>query len=174
MEWWICEWGQLDVWMRPIRSQLWDLWMRPIRSQLCTCHDSWAVATCADLWPNWILRIMITMRIFTSFPIMRKSCCKMGVWWHRTLNLSSDNTNPLLTHKPQPSDLHTLGRNRVYHVNKPLPPYFSPVKYHDDVIKWKHFPRYWPFVRGIHRSPVNSSHKGQWRGALMLLWSAPE
>ena len=27
---------------------------------------------------------------------------------------------------------------------------------HDDVIKWKHFPRYWPFARGIHRSPVNS------------------
>ena len=23
---------------------------------------------------------------------------------------------------------------------------------HDDVIKWKHFPRFWPFVRGIHRS----------------------
>ena len=23
---------------------------------------------------------------------------------------------------------------------------------HDDVIKWKHFLRYWPFVRGIHRS----------------------
>ena len=21
---------------------------------------------------------------------------------------------------------------------------------HDDVIKWKHFPRYWSFVRGIH------------------------
>ena len=39
---------------------------------------------------------------------------------------------------------------------------------HDDVIKWKHFPRYWPFVRRIHRSPVNSSHNGQWRGALML------
>ena len=39
---------------------------------------------------------------------------------------------------------------------------------HDDVIKWKHFSRYWPFVRGIHRSPVNSPHKGQWRGALMF------
>ena len=39
---------------------------------------------------------------------------------------------------------------------------------HDDVIKWKHFPRYWPFVRGIHPSPVNSPHKGQWRGALMF------
>ena len=39
---------------------------------------------------------------------------------------------------------------------------------HDGVIKWKYFPRYWPFVRGIHRSLVNSAHKGQWRGALML------
>ena len=47
-----------------------------------------------------------------------------------------------------------------------IPAYHA--KYHDDVIKWKHFPRYWPFVRGIHRSPVNSPHKGQWRGALMF------
>ena len=39
---------------------------------------------------------------------------------------------------------------------------------HDDVIKRKHFPRYWPFVRGNHRSPVNSTHKGQWRGAFMF------
>ena len=36
---------------------------------------------------------------------------------------------------------------------------------HDD----KLFPRYWPFVRGIHRSPVNPPHQGQWRGALMFL-----
>ena len=37
---------------------------------------------------------------------------------------------------------------------------------------WRHqmetFPRYWSFVRGIHRSSVNSPHKGQWRGALVL------
>ena len=39
---------------------------------------------------------------------------------------------------------------------------------HDDVIKWKHLSRYWPFVRGIHQSPVYSPHKGQWRGALMF------
>ena len=40
-------------------------------------------------------------------------------------------------------------------------------RYHqDDVIKRKHFPRYWSFVRGIHRSPVN--HKDLWRGALMF------
>ena len=39
---------------------------------------------------------------------------------------------------------------------------------HDDVIKWKYFPCYWPFVRGIPRSLGNSPHKGQWRGALMF------
>ena len=39
---------------------------------------------------------------------------------------------------------------------------------HVDVIKWKHFPRYWPSVRGIHRSPMNSPLKSQWRGALMF------
>ena len=39
---------------------------------------------------------------------------------------------------------------------------------HVYVIKWKHFPRYWPFLRGIHRSSVNSPHKGQTRGALMF------
>ena len=43
----------------------------------------------------------------------------------------------------------------------------------DDVIKWRHFSRYWPFVRGIYRPSMNSPHKGQWRGALMFLWSAP-
>ena len=40
--------------------------------------------------------------------------------------------------------------------------------FHDDVIKWKHLPRYWPLVRGIHRSPVTFPHKDQWRGALMF------
>ena len=37
---------------------------------------------------------------------------------------------------------------------------------------WRHqieiFPRCWPFVRGIHRLPVNSPHKGQWREVLIL------
>ena len=30
-----------------------------MRSQFCTCHDSWAVVTCANLWPGWITEIMI-------------------------------------------------------------------------------------------------------------------
>ena len=39
---------------------------------------------------------------------------------------------------------------------------------HDYVIKWKHFTRYRSYVRGNHRSPVNSQHKGQWCGALIV------
>ena len=42
------------------------------------------------------------------------------------------------------------------------------VEWHDDVIKWKHFPRNWPFVWEIHRSQVISPHTGQWCGALMF------
>ena len=44
----------------------------------------------------------------------------------------------------------------------------SGVIVYDDVIKWKHFPCYWPFVWGIHRSLVNSPHKSQWRDVLMF------
>ena len=44
----------------------------------------------------------------------------------------------------------------------------KPVSTYDDVIKWKHFPSHWSFALEIHWSPVNSPHKGQWRGALML------
>ena len=39
---------------------------------------------------------------------------------------------------------------------------------HDDVIKWKHFLRSWSFARRIHRSSVDSPHKGQWCRALMF------
>ena len=39
---------------------------------------------------------------------------------------------------------------------------------HGDVIKRKHFPHYWPFLRGIHRWPVSSPHKCQWRGTFIF------
>ena len=43
--------------------------------------------------------------------------------------------------------------------------------HHDDVIKWKHFPRYWPFERGIHRwIPLTKASDAElW----CFLWSAP-
>ena len=43
---------------------------------------------------------------------------------------------------------------------------------HDDVIKWKYFPRYWPFVWVIPRwiTHTKASDVELW----CLLWSAPE
>ena len=53
-------------------------------------------------------------------------------------------------------------------VKRPMQSWEISSWFHGDVIKWKHFPCYWPFVRGIHRWPVNSPRKGQWGGALMF------
>ena len=66
--------------------------------------------------------------------------------------------------------LHLGGCHAIKHTlfiadEAPLAPLFIGMDI--NMIKKKHFPRYWAFVRGIHRTPVNSPHKGQWRGALM-------
>ena len=57
----------------------------------------------------------------------------------------------------------------VFHPHKLIsfPPGNKVTTPHGDVIKWEKS-RYWPFVRGIHRSPMNYPHKGQWRRALIF------
>ena len=77
-----------------------------------------------------------------TWPIRVSLLPCLWSWWQ----LRHFRTNPGAAYKSRPSLIVT----------------------HDDVIKWKHFLRYWPFVRGIPRSPVNSPHKGQWRGALIF------
>ena len=57
------------------------------------------------------------------------------------------------------SEMKTIRRQAIFHYDSRDARVMAYI--HDDVIKWKHFPRYWPFVRGIHRSRVNSLHKGQ-------------
>ena len=42
----------------------------PIRSQICICHDSWAVVTCAKLWPDWIIIVKVrSISIFTIYGL---------------------------------------------------------------------------------------------------------
>ena len=42
---------------------------------------------------------------------------------------------------------------------------------HDDVIKWKHFPRYWPYVRGTTGNPITKASDGElW----CFVWSTPK
>ena len=79
------------------------------------------------------------------------------IWWtrerYRTINMTTPGSKVRSLHKHHVE----IWPHMIVHGTR-----------HDDVIKWKPFPRYWPFVRRIHRSPVNSPHKGQWRGALMF------
>ena len=76
-------------------------------------------------------------------------------------------TNDTQSSRPhRPTMWHLLWRLSFFREHRPH--FTAWYCIHDDVIKWKHLPRYWPFVRGIHRSPVNSPHTGQWREALMF------
>ena len=45
---------------------------------------------------------------------------------------------------------------------------------HDAVIKWKHFPRYWPFVQRIHWSLWISHTKASDVELWCFTWSVPE
>ena len=78
------------------------------------------------------------------------SCC--------LCNISGSNRNSVIKQIPPPPHIHEQTQYLIPQVSE----------FHDDVIKLKHLPRCWPFVWGIHRSPLNSPHKGQWRGTLMF------
>ena len=69
-----------------------------------------------------------------------------------------------------------MGQKRYMMLPKTMPTIVFCFLWYSEIAKnswWRHqietFSRYWPFVRGIHRWPVNSSHKGQWRWVLMLI-----
>ena len=67
---------------------------------------------------------------------------------------------------------HTLTQILAYVLVKSLLLLITPApevlvlyhRFHDDVIKWKHFSRYWPFVREF----TGDLHIGQSRGALVF------
>ena len=101
-----------------------------------------------------------------GFPSQRASNTEIdSIWWDHHVQYVSNGVTAVLKSKPSTCDIMglILSYVAVIVIKKQLI-----CRLHDDVIKWKHFSRYWPFVRGIHRSPVNSSHKGQWRGTLMV------
>ena len=98
---------------------------------------------CPQLMPDWVSQLCHFWIGYLLFCLTHKYCD------------SSINVNQLTARTVYSMHFETL-----------IPSDMNPE--HDDVIKWKHFPRYWPFVRGIHRSPVNSPHKGQWRGAVVF------
>ena len=90
--------------------------------------------------------------------------------------LVSHNGNRLLLHwaTSKPDHWPAALTRRLLPQNSTVPGLLTilysavPSIFHDDIIKWKRFPRYLPFVWGIYRSPVNSPHNDQWHRALMF------
>ena len=81
-----------------------------------------------------------------------------GEWWQLPLWFWKQTPPAILTICHSPDEINIFS-NIVKRVGGLFSISYRMACVHDDVIKWKHFPRYWPFVRGIHRSPGNSPHK---------------
>ena len=117
---------------------------------------------------NFVVKILRYTGLFYHFWMLR---------WHRQLKCSvSKDKNQFILHRqyydhwwPVDSTSQGIYSHGIELVHSEYSRFIiRMVNPHDDVIKWKHFPCYWPFVRGIHWSPVNSLNKGQWRWALMF------
>ena len=109
-----------------------------------TLKDCWTL----NLWISCSIEIPVIELVIHQTPsmyLMTLSLAQYMECYH------SENMNAQITNKN--STLNMLGHSWVTH---------------DDIIKWKHFLCHWPFVRGIHWSPVDSTHKGQWYRALMF------
>ena len=84
--------------------------------------------------------------------------------WHKDMKLteslflvSNDFTVSFIT-------FNTPLKHSWYWQNNPTNEFFTNSSSNGNIFRVKN----WPFVRGIHRSSVNSPLKGQWRGALMF------
>ena len=121
---------------------------------------------------------MIDYMRFHPLPVCNSaailSACTLATWtvdnlWHLTIFLRTQDSDRWIKKVPDDSDgcfswfgemISSLpSRVARQHTLR-----------HDDVIKWRHFPRYWPFVRGIHRwIPLTKASDAElW----CFLWSA--
>ena len=99
---------------------------------------------------------------------------KIKLFYKSSLNFNNCKMAYISINPPNPSTVAEMSEDLCADCNKAL--LFTSGKFsaphdqklRDDVLNWKHFPLNWPFVRGIRRRPVNSPHKGQWRGALLF------
>ena len=137
-------------------------WTRYIRLLAGGQSFIWSIIMCGVTWPgNYRLKTIAPFQYKDRFSMYRYSSHYNDKTVVRLFDLYNGNSftgkttflNWIGTHN------FSFGNNQTNVLT---------VCWHDDVIKWKHIPRYWPFVRWIHRSPVNSPYKGQWHRALMF------
>ena len=119
----------------------------------CNAFDSSGPVFCSCFDSSDPVTTMLGHNTAHDWELRCVGVCDIVSWW--------DNYHETLW-----DDYHVCKSN-TYHTS--FWSHWAPKLFlHDDIIKWKHFPPYWPFVRGIHQSPVKSPHKGHWRGALMF------
>ena len=122
-------------------------------------HDYITSNARMEIW-YWILIVVIFL--WCIEPLLSISTLPFG---HATATANKYAWQRLKIDQNVIGDAKRMGTEVAYGRQRTI---LSKPLYNDDIIKWKHFPRYWPFVQGIYRSPVNSPHKGQWRGALIF------
>ena len=94
---------------------------------------------------------------------LKDRCFCICLRWKCAFDVTVKCSIVYVEHKSLCDDDHHMAKQHIaglmqerYHSIANALVFLTPThQYHDDVIKWKHFPRNWPFVRGIHRSPVN-------------------
>ena len=124
------------------------------------CCKSWVSSVASQCWADSTKFLQWCSSVPCKYSLGRPVVfqCTLGqpvaFQWHSSVHWTSQ---------------CTLAQDKGSAVNSPRRSFRSgSFLSHDDVIRWKHFPRYCPFVRGIRQSPVNFPHKGQWRGSLMF------
>ena len=88
----------------------------------------------------------------SNLLLVLRAGCRFRIYWTRIWSYLGQQMS--LACRKLTAELHVFPRT---------------LRVHDDVIKWKHFPSYWTLMWEIHRSPVNSPHKAQWRGMFSLI-----
>ena len=140
-----------DICFRCIAHYLRDRRMIWKRFPYCWCFCSWIHRYPLNSLPKW--------------PVMQSFDTYFLMWASRTA--IKDAITFTWHHCNMTSSFHHV----LYHQ---VPPIRVTCFRHDDVIKWKHFPRTWPFVRGIHRSRWIPNTKASDAELWCFLWSVSE
>ena len=138
-----------------ILDELWHLNNRSIAA--CTPDQSFSWQRNCENEGKWTSQRLDSVWKQQEKPRMRKmhsTCLLQETWhWHH---------------------FHFSHRQDPWHPQQRyiLPFYWTTLPWewlnHDNIIKCKHFPRCWPFVRWMPRSQVDSIHKCQWRETLIF------
>ena len=124
-----------------------------------SCHGMCKIVTGSDHYISYLSNIFYECSVCSNFD------SNVPIW---TRFCTCHDSSAVMACAKLWHDLMTIFHVRATCISTSLRSWAHKLFVHDDVIKWKHFPHYWPFVQGIHSSPVNSPYKGQWRGALIF------